>query len=307
LAQQGGRAAETKFVVPPGGDAVVTLNWANVRPSLTEFVELPALQATLGDKRFADSNLVHAADVPAFWMARREVTVDEYRACVHASRCTAAGTESGCNWGAADRGKHPINCVSAKDAEAYAAWIAERTGIPYRLPTTDEWERAARGGGERIYPWGAEPPAARCNTCDQSCGIERFRDESFNDGRPETAPVGAMAYCASSEGVIDLVGNVAEWARVTGSGDTFQVRGGSWAQNGLFLEPALAVARPATDRDPTIGFRLVVSSDALPQAPLPTATAVGTPTSGPQPPAESPAVTIPVSKPAIEQPGGLPE
>lgn len=278
LAQRSDVAAETEFVVPPGGDVVVTLNWANKRPSSIDYVELPAITATLGDARFADSNPIHAVDLAAFWIARREVTVDDYRVCVEAGRCPTPGDGDSCNWKAADRGTHPINCVSAEDAIAYAAWLAEKDGIPYRLPTGDEWERAARDNGDRIFPWGNEPAGARCNSCDQACGIERFRDESFNDGRPETAPVGALAYCASPEGVVDLIGNVAEWTRVGSDGSTFQARGGSWAQNGLFLEPALPVARPPSDRDPTIGFRLVVSSDALPNIPLPTATPVDTAT-----------------------------
>ena len=293
LAQQGDRAAETEFIVPPAGDVVVSLNWANVRPTLTAFVELPAIKATLGDQRFADSNPIHPVELPAFWIARREVTVDEYRPCVHAALCATPGTDTGCNWGAADRGKHPINCVSAKDAEAYAAWLAQRTGIPYRLPTTDEWERAARGSGDRAYPWGNEPVGARCNSCDRACGIERFRDESFDDGRPETAPVGTMAYCSSSDGVIDLVGNVAEWTRAGAGSETMQVRGGSWAQNGLFLEPALAVVRPATDRDPMIGFRLMAASNALPLAPPSTPTPVNTAT---------PAVTVKIELPESNVP-----
>lgn len=303
LAQREGRAAETDFVVPPGGDVVVTLNWSNKRPAAADFVELPAITARLGDERFADSNPPREVDVAAFWMARREVTVDEYRACVEASRCPEPGTGEACTWNAPDRGKHPINCVSATDAEAYAAWLADVEKISYRLPTIDEWERAARGRDGRHYPWGDEPVGPRCNTCDRACGIERFRDESFNDGRPETAPVGVLAYCASSEGIVDLVGNVAEWTRVSPDG-TYQVRGGSWAQNGVFLEPALAVARTPADRDPTIGFRLAVSSDSLPQTPAPasTATPADTPTPDAAPLADAPTTGEPIRLDTPPQP-----
>jgi formylglycine-generating enzyme required for sulfatase activity len=262
LAVRGSLAAETDFEVPPGGDIVVSLDWTKKRPNPPDFVELPAIEATLGSKQLADTSPVRTVEVAAFWIGRREVTVDQYRQCVEAQRCEPPGTGTRCNWEAPDRGEHPINCVSVKDAEAYAAWFAESQGLPYRLPMADEWERAARGGGT-TYSWGDEQPGSRCNICDRSCALEEFRDESANDGWPATSPAGAMAYCASAEGVVDLVGNVAEWCRVEGQADRYQVRGGSWAQNGIFLHPALGVNRPATDRDPTVGFRLAVSLDGV--------------------------------------------
>ena len=260
------------------------------------------MKSTLGDKRFEDINPAHPVDIPALWMARREVTVDEYRQCVEAGRCEVPGSEPSCNWTAQDRGKHPINCVNAAGAQAYAAWLSEREGLAYRLPTVDEWERAARGSGDRILPWGDAPPGTRCNTCDKACALERFRDEAFNDSWPETAPAGVLAYCVSPEGVIDLIGNVSEWARVGATDDSFQVRGGSWAQVGVFLDPALAVEMPGTTRDPTIGFRLVVSSAALPNTPAPEAsptpaespTAADTPTA-----AESTPTMAPEMPPAV--------
>jgi formylglycine-generating enzyme required for sulfatase activity len=56
----------------------------------------------------------------------------------------------------------PVTSVSWFDAAAYCAWMRERTGKPYRLPTEAEWERAARGGLEaKLYTWGDEPPQAQ--------------------------------------------------------------------------------------------------------------------------------------------------
>jgi formylglycine-generating enzyme required for sulfatase activity len=290
LAARGPLAAETDFEVPPGGDVVVALDWTRKRPNPTEYVELPAVRVTLGSKQLADSSSVRTVDVPAFWIGRREVTVDQYRQCVEAQRCEAPGTTSGCNWQVPDRGAHPVNCVGIKDAEAYAAWFAEAQGLPYRLPTADEWERAARGGGT-TYPWGDDPPGSRCNTCDRSCAQEQFRDDAANDGWPTTSPAGAMAYCVSAEGVLDLVGNVAEWCHPAEHGGRSQVRGGSWAQNGIFLDPALGVNRPPTDRDPTVGFRLAVSPDAAGET-KPQATPVPSePTPAPaSPPTDIPAI-----------------
>ena len=58
----------------------------------------------------------------------------------------------------------PVCGVSAEDADAYCAWLREKTGRAYRLPQADEWEKAARGGLERKkFPWGDDPPDGRCH------------------------------------------------------------------------------------------------------------------------------------------------
>ena len=48
----------------------------------------------------------------------------------------------------------PITAISREDANAYARWRSERDGRACRLPTEEEWEKAARGGDGRIWPWG---------------------------------------------------------------------------------------------------------------------------------------------------------
>ena len=51
---------------------------------------------------------------------------------------------------------HPVVLVSKMDAVAYAGWLSRRTGNTWRLPTEDEWEKAARGNDGRRFPWGNE-------------------------------------------------------------------------------------------------------------------------------------------------------
>ena len=92
----------------------------------------------------------------------------------------------------------PVVGVNWYEAMAYAAWLAEVTGKPYRLPTEAEWEWAA-GSGVRRYPWGDDWDADRCN----------WRGSGLN--RPN--PVGVYAHGAAAWRMVlhELAGNVYEW------------------------------------------------------------------------------------------------
>ncbi|MGA8099058.1 MAG: SUMF1/EgtB/PvdO family nonheme iron enzyme [Candidatus Cybelea sp.] len=84
--------------------------------------------------------------------------------------------------------------VSHRDASAYAAWAGKR------LASEAEYHRAAFGtpaGGERPFPWGADPPAPRYG----NFGFERFDPE----------PVDAHPEGTSAWGVAELIGNGWEW------------------------------------------------------------------------------------------------
>ena len=92
---------------------------------------------------------------------------------------------------------HPVVYVSWHDAMAYCRWLSAQRGEEVRLPTEAEWEKAARGCDGRIYPWGDEFDAARCNMADTGIGT--------------TSPVGLFANWASPYGCQEMAGNVWEW------------------------------------------------------------------------------------------------
>ncbi len=92
-------------------------------------------------------------------------------------------------------GDHPVTWITWSRAKMYCRWLAGKTGLPIRLPTALEWEKAARGTDGRRFPWGDEFDPARVS----------YR-------RRTTVPVRQFSPAGDSPyGVADTVGNVREW------------------------------------------------------------------------------------------------
>ena len=87
--------------------------------------------------------------LPAFYIDRFEVTNRQFKRFVDSTGYKAEGIWS--KYATPDRMDHPVICVSWHDAQAYASWAGKR------LPTAEEWEKAARGGDARRFPWGNWP------------------------------------------------------------------------------------------------------------------------------------------------------
>ncbi len=94
-------------------------------------------------------------------------------------------------------GDMPAATLSHAEATRYAAWAGKR------LPTRAEWLRLAHAQ-EGAYPWGAESPAGRAR-------VEDSLDDRLREVWDRRAPVGTYRSGATPEGLLDLVGNVAEW------------------------------------------------------------------------------------------------
>jgi len=120
-------------------------------------------------------------------MDRTEVTVARWRTCVAAGLCPSLSDPLA----SMARPQAPVVNVTHAQADAYCTFAGGR------LPTDAEWSLAARGIDNRRSPWGALPPTcARAHT--SGCG-------------DTTRSVGTLSAGASPDGVLDLVGNVAEW------------------------------------------------------------------------------------------------
>lgn len=169
--------------------------------------------------------------------------------------------------------RNPVVCVSWNDIQAYLAWLSQKTGKHYRLPSEAEWEYVARAGTNTAYFFGNNVNRiCRYANADDASTHNSWRVRSCNDGSGEAVtPVGH--YRPNRFGLYDVVGNVWEFVAdcyetnyrntpTDGSAVTKRncnihiTRGGSWANPATGLRSAY---RRLTGGDPVYnrGFRVV--------------------------------------------------
>ncbi len=169
-----------------------------------------------------------------FYIDRYEVTNAQYRRFVKET-----GHPAPPHWLVygypEDKENHPVVFVSFDDATAYCRWAGKR------LPTEEEWEKAARGTDGRIYPWGNEFSRDRANTS--------------LSGIVGTTPVGTYTEGKSPYGAYDMAGNVWEWTSSDYDEHSKVVRGGSWGLTHRFARTFFRVGYPPETRINNLGFR----------------------------------------------------
>ena len=299
LARRGGERAPappppttvtTPVVTPPVPDPVVIPPAAGCPRGM---VRVPGGEFLMGtDNGLSWERPAHVVTLSsAYCLDATEVTVGDYTACVATGACKPAPTtvmietevvpenhwpshSKFCNGDREDRARHPINCVNWDHATAYCAFAGKR------LPTEAEWEFAARGGGDRIYPWGNQAPSGKLvNLCGAECrvmarnflGADWWTAYPDNDGWGATAPVGSFPEGKSPTGTLDMAGNVAEWtadvyaAYTAGpvtdpkgppTGPHRVVRDSSWRDAKIDFARSTSRMYPLRERvDDQIGFR----------------------------------------------------
>ena len=191
-----------------------------------DMVLIPAGDFIMGtNNRLPDEGPEHSVSLPAFYIDRYEVTNLQYKKFIDASNRRSPSYFRNRTYpeGKAD---HPVTYVSWHDADAYCTWAGKR------LPTDQEWEKAARGTQGNIFPWGNEFDINRANTPMRWQALKK-------DG--DTTPVGSFPAGASPYGLQDMSGNVWEWTSSwylpypgnhhasENYGETYKVlKGGSW-------------------------------------------------------------------------------
>lgn len=235
-----------------------------------------------------------------FAMTRHEITVAEFGRFVTASgfetRATQRGHSlaydvrsgnfvrgSGIDWRSGYDGRPaapgmPVIHVTARDAEAYAAWLTEQSGAHYRLPSEAEFEYALRAGATTRYPWGSgAPPEGVENLTggrDASPQGRRWSNAfiGYGDGWWGPAPVGSFEPNAFR--LHDMAGNVSEWVadcwhqgyrRAPATGAAWvnpgcrnrMYRGGSWASAPAQVRSAWRTSGGTDVTNARVGFRLV--------------------------------------------------
>lgn len=236
-----------------------------------------------------DERPFHQVYLNGFAIDRYEITNTQYQIFIKDS-----GRPPPIYWTGQDypvgMGAMPVVGVSWPDADAYCRWAGGR------LPTEAEWEKACRGTGGSIYPWGNEwnSDLANVDISQHHQPTTPIAEWVWNDwwkvasesasgkGHPRIEPVGSYPAGASPYGVQDMIGNAAEWVldyynwgdystlpEVNPVGDAppwnHVTRGGSWLNPNGNVEWTLDLSRcsarsssHASQDDPRQGFRCVV-------------------------------------------------
>ena len=200
---------------------------------------------------------------PALKVMATEVSNAHYEACVATGGCKARALDR-CEYHSIFRWEmgqpvpdemlepeRPAVCVVFEEAAAFCK------AQSLRLPTAAEWERIARGKDDRLLPWGRVLTPGLMNWGERD--MAGFPVAGRLDGSELTAKVTDFADSASPDGVVNLLGNAAEWVvpRPFDKPGEAGLRGGSYVDDVRSLRSTFHTVMPADKRRSTIGFRCV--------------------------------------------------
>jgi formylglycine-generating enzyme required for sulfatase activity len=187
-----------------------------IQPLTPQMIKLPGARVTLGSDdtdvervvaRWRHTGVVpewirkecprYEADVEPFAIARFPVTNMEFHLFLKETGYEMLPHSWILGTYPVHLANHPVWTITPEAADAYADWLAHRTGRSFRLPTEAEWEYAASSGESREFPWG--------HAFDPECA------NTVESGPLCTTPVGMYPRGRTASGIDDMAGNVEEY------------------------------------------------------------------------------------------------
>jgi formylglycine-generating enzyme required for sulfatase activity len=207
------------------------------------------------DRGSADEQPIHSVNLDAFYIDKFEVTNAFYEACVEAGVCQTVKKKS-----SATRSDYHDNRRYVRFPVIFVDWNMAQTYCQWRdarLPTEAEWEKAARGGTNVIYPWG--------DTFD--CNLANYGNCLGDTSGTTIYDLGQSSY-----GVYNMAGNVWEWVNDWYADDYYRssprenpqgpesgnekvLRGGSWKDDYQEMRSVNRGAENPRYSSNDIGFR----------------------------------------------------
>lgn len=226
---------------------------------MAEIKEGPFWMGKDGTEALEDERPRHQVWLDTYSMDLYEVTTSQYaRFLVETKRSVPWQWET---VDLAQHGDRPVIGLDWEDAQAYCRWVGKR------LPTEAEWEKAARGTDERLYPWGNSVPTT---------ALANFALGARFSYSQVLMPVGRYPEAVSPYGLFEMAGNVWEWVQDWYGTNYYEtspstnpqgpeqgqfkvVRGGSWSDLAKYLLTYGRFKLPPATRNSYTGFRCAKS------------------------------------------------
>jgi formylglycine-generating enzyme required for sulfatase activity len=236
-----------------------------ILPPPFEWIDIPAGQVTLKPGGYLDEETTF--DVEPFRIAKYPITNAQYALFIEAGGYENPDYWTDAGWKVRQKknwtkprfwqdsefngSEQPVNGVSWYEAYAFTRWLGEITGEHITLPTEQQWQRAAQGDDNRVYPWGDEWANSRANA-----------GGNYDSTTPVTKYEGKGD---SPFGVVDMSGNVWEWCLTqweSGSDDSSGsssrvLRAGAFGGNRLLARCASRLVNYPDNQYHFSGVRLV--------------------------------------------------
>ena len=272
----GRRAARKRqWIVPGGGDR----DWFQDLEGGPQLVVVPAGRFTIGSpldepgrEPYDAGSEVQVEQIlnRPFAIGRAPVTVAQFNQFVAATgkepltgayRWSEAKDDYSMVRGRSWRdltGDHPVVCISWVDAMAYVTWLSEVTGWTYRLPSSAEWEYAARSGTKTPFHFGGSISARQANY-----DARTIYGGAGSRGEASDGPLPVLRFEPNAWGLYQVHGNVWEMCQDRWPEDATLIMccGGSFEDKPNSLRSAMRSDVEEPDRYVSVGFRVVREID----------------------------------------------